>query len=88
MAYFVATYDLVKDKDYSRIIAEIERLKGAKLALSVWLLDLSNDDAGEVKDHLSNFIDEDDKLIVIEFTKKPRYTRAFTTGTAWIEARF
>lgn len=88
MAYFCITYDLIASKDYERLIDEIERLDGAKIALSVWLLDLTNDDAGEVKDHFSNFIDEDDRLVVIKFSERPRYTRGYNDGRDWISKRF
>lgn len=41
-----------------------------------------------LRDHLKKYVDEDDKLIVIEFSKKPAYTRGFTTGANWIKERF
>lgn len=87
LALFVLTYDLVKNKDYDKLITELERLEAAKIALSVWFLEVENT-AGEVRDHLMGFIDDDDKLVVIEFEKKPRYSRGFKTGAAWIDARF
>lgn len=86
MAYFAVTYDLVKDKDYKLIIDELERLGAAKIALSVWFVELENS-ASEIRDYLSDFVDKDDKLIVIPFEKKPYFTRGFTTGANWINNR-
>jgi len=87
LAYFVVSYDLIRNKDYQRIIDELERLGAAKMLLSQWLLDASNT-AQEVKDHLTPFVDDDDRLVVIEFSKRPAFTRMFTTGADWIKARF
>lgn len=87
MAHFVVTYDLVKEKNYARLIAELERIGGAKLALSVWLVD-QNMNAFDLRDHLMAFIDADDKLAVIEFSKKPAWVRAIKSGADWIAARY
>lgn len=87
MAYFVVSYDLINNKDYQRLIDELERLSAAKMLLSQWLVELNNT-AQEVKDHLVDFVDGDDRLVVIEFDKRPAYTRMFTTGADWIKARF
>ena len=87
MAYLLATYDLVRNKDYKRLIDELERLGAHKALLSVWLLDVGWT-AKQACDHLSNFVDDDDKLMVVEFSKRPAFTRAFQGTNAWIEARF
>ena len=87
MAYFVVTYDLVKEKDYNKLINELVRIGSEKIALSVWLVEQDMTAFG-MRDHLKNFIDDDDKLVVIEFSKKPSYTRGFVSGGDWIKARF
>lgn len=44
------------------------RLEGHKALLSLYLLILDNDDPKEVRDHLAQFIDEDDRLLVVKLT--------------------
>lgn len=88
MAYYVVTYDLVKDKDYEKLIGELKEMKAERVALSVWLLERYQTTAFGLRNHFKKFIDGDDKLIVIEFEKEPAYTIAFTTGANWITARF
>lgn len=87
MAFFMINYDLNKDKDYGKLIDELERLGAAKAALSSYFVDLNNT-TKEVRDHFSNFVDDDDILIVTKFEDKPRYTRMKTPGHDWINARF
>ncbi|CAN1533800.1 hypothetical protein MCEMIH15_01485 [Caulobacteraceae bacterium] len=87
MAYFVVTYDLIQQKDYETLTDELTRIGGEKAALSVWLVE-QNLSALEMRKHLQGFVDDDDKLIVVEFSKKPSWTKAFTKGVDWINARF
>lgn len=88
MAYYVVTYDLLKGKDYKKLTAALEQLDAAKVALSVWLLERYQTTAFGLRDYLMQFIDNDDRLVVIEFTTKPAWVRALPEGSAWIEARF
>lgn len=87
MAYFVVTYDLIQQKNYQTLTDELTRIGGEKAALSVWLVE-QNLSALQMREHLQDFVDNDDKLIVVEFLKRPSWTRAFTTGVDWIKARF
>lgn len=87
MANFLVTYDLIKDKDYKRLTDELERLGSHKALLSVWLLDLNNTTV-QVREHLTGFVDNDDKVFVSEMTVKPSFTKAFKGTSAWLDARF
>lgn len=89
MAYFVVTYDLVqrKEEDYKELWNEMDRLSAAKYQDSAYFVELTNT-ASEVKDHFKSYIHEKDRLMVVEFTKRPSYTRCFTPGHQWIQARF
>lgn len=87
MAYFAITYDLVKNKDYQDLINVLEDLGAVRAQLSFWLLDLDTQTA-TLKAHLAAYVDEDDKLMVIRFTDRPRFTRAFTPAIDWIKQRF
>lgn len=87
MAHFLITYDLIKDKDYKKLIHELKRLEAHRPALSVWFADLNNT-AVEVRDHLKAFVDKDDKLVVVEFSKRPAVFNAFTGTKDWLDARY
>lgn len=84
MALFAVTYDLMKGKDYQTLWDELERLGGHKALASFYLLDLNNT-ASEVRDHLRQYIDDDDKLMVVEFVGKPAFTKANAGTNKWIE---
>jgi hypothetical protein len=88
MAYFLVTYDLVKRKDYPELLSALRKLNGTHKPLdSVWFLDLNNT-AEEVKAHLAVHIDADDRLMVVEFSKRPAWTKAYTGTNDWVKARF
>ena len=76
MGLFVVSYDLRKKKDYQALWDEMERLGGHKPLLSVYYLDVDVESASALRDHLSEFIDDDDHLIVVPFTQKPAHQKA------------
>lgn len=86
MPLFVVSYDLRKRKDYPELSEEMERLGGHKALLSVYFLDVTVRDAAKLRDHLLKFIDEDDRLIVVEFSKKPAHRLANEGTNDWIKA--
>ena len=85
MALFAVSYDLVKNKDYQELWDEMKRLGAHKALLSLYLLNLSNEEPDEVRDHFANFIDSDDRLLVIKLTDASA-SRCFKGTNAWIEA--
>jgi hypothetical protein len=85
MALFAVSYDLVSKRDYQPLWDEMERLKGQKAVLSLYLLALSNEDPKEVLDHFAQFIDGDDRLLVIKLTDAASL-RCFKGTSAWITA--
>lgn len=87
MALFSVTYDLVKNKNYDRLIEELGKHDTVKVQMSHWLLAASNT-AKEVKDHLAGYVDEDDKLMVIEFDKRPQFTKSLQGTNDWIKRHF
>ena len=87
MALFCISYDLVKGKDYPALWAELDRMGGHKALESFYLVDL-NSTVIEVRDHLKSFVDDDDKLMVIEFSKKPHFIKAKAGTNDWIAKHF
>lgn len=67
MAKHVISYDLMKGKDYTRLINELRRLGACRVLLSLWLWK-SDDSTVTLRDHLAKFIDSDDRIIVIAAT--------------------
>ncbi|MFQ1700871.1 hypothetical protein ACJ5NV_09770 [Loktanella agnita] len=87
MAIFSVTYDLIKNKDYAALIGALEDLDTVKVQLSQWLLSADNTTM-EVKDHLAQYVDDDDKLMVIEFSKRPQFTKAIKGTKDWLNKHF
>ena len=85
MALFVVSYDLRKNKDYKRIIEELERLGGHRALESFWFVDLENT-AVQVRDHLKDYVDSDDQFAVVEFTKRPQTWRTRAGTKEWLDA--
>ena len=87
MALFSVTYDLIKDKDYDSLIDRLKELDTVKVQLSQWFLSADNT-ATEIKDHLAQYVDDDDKLMVIEFSKRPQFTKAIEGTNDWLSKFF
>lgn len=70
MARYLLTYDLHKERDYTKLFEAIKQEypmcwhKPADVE-SVWLLSAPNGFAYKIKEKLSNFIDTDDSLLVV-----------------------
>ncbi|MCA4278407.1 hypothetical protein LDY03_15650 [Acinetobacter baumannii] len=59
MAVYSVTYDLIKSKDYSRIIEGIKKVSGdnwAKPTKSQWII-TSTKTSEQIRDFLKNYID-------------------------------
>lgn len=76
--YFIS-YDLIKHKDYPRIIAELERMGGVRILESVWAIKKASTTSKELYDHLCNFIDGDDRILIV---KSRGWTSVRTLATA------
>jgi hypothetical protein len=87
MAYFVVSYDLIKRKDYPELIKALNNLGAQKCLLSQWLVD-NNCTAEDLLAHLQPHIDGDDRLMVVEFDKRPAWNIGLKGTKAWIDARF
>lgn len=84
MPLYVVSYDLRKRKDYQTLWDELERLGGHKPLLSVYLLNVDAASASALRDHLAKFIDDDDQILVVEFSKKPAHQKANQGTNKWI----
>lgn len=80
MPIFAITYDLNREKDYKKLFGELERLNCQRVARSFWLADL-NATLDEVFRHVEQYLDNDDRLIVVETTRAGVKTRKALKGT-------
>ena len=87
MAFFCVSYDLVADKDYDALIDRIKKYDSVKVQLSFWLISVASTSSA-IKDDLAAYMDNDDKLMVIEFAKRPQFTKALKGTNAWLDAHF
>lgn len=85
MATFAITYDLNKHKDYETLWAELKRLQAHKAAESFYLANINSNSEVEVRDHLKQYIDEDDTLIVVKFSTRPACRKARLGTSKWLD---
>jgi hypothetical protein len=70
MGLFTVSYDLVAPgQNYDRLIDKLKSIGAQKVLLSQWVL-LSNLSAKEIRDMLQQYIDTNDRLVVIDFTER------------------
>lgn len=72
---YLISYDLIKDKDYSRLIAAIKSIANGhtKPLESVWIIG-HNGSALDIINSLVPYIDSDDKLLVTRVTDDTAWT--------------
>jgi CRISPR associated protein Cas2 len=86
MTDYAIAYDLIKEQsshDYEPLWAELKRLGGHRTQYSLWLVNLSNT-AKEVHDHFKAYLDQDDRLWVLELTKSHYYSNAMSGTNNWL----
>ena len=67
MKVFFVDYDLRGDRNYQTLYDELNRLNGIRVLESLWSLKLNdNTNCESLRNHLSQFMDNDDGLIVSE----------------------
>lgn len=68
MALYSITYDLIKSKDYVKIIEGIKKVSGdswARPTKSQWIIP-STKTSIQIRDFLKDYMDSDDVLFVVE----------------------
>jgi CRISPR/Cas system-associated endoribonuclease Cas2 len=88
MGYFAVSYQLNDEKDYPKLWAEMKRLGAHRVMRSFWYLDINVNFTSEVRDHLSDFVDEDDYIAVVAIESKPSHKRCFKGTKKWTDDRF
>lgn len=68
MTMYSITYDLIKSKDYQKMIEGIKKVSDdvwSRPTRSQWIIS-STKTSGQIRDYLRNYMDSDDVLFVIE----------------------
>lgn len=66
MALYFLSYDMIKDRDYARILNELKRFDAVRVLYSTWCFNRVNTTTAGLRDHFSKFVDNDDRILVDE----------------------
>jgi hypothetical protein len=91
MAYFIVSYDLVKENsshDYKPLWDALNKMDSVNCHRSVYLV-AKDTTAAALYNQLVKLVDENDRLIVAEFYAKPSWGPKALQGTsAWLKTHF
>ncbi len=87
MAYFVISYDLRKQRDYTGLLKQLRDWHCARPLQSVWFGNLTGS-ASAIRDVLRAHIDGDDGLMIVELKQGSDWATFGTLpgGTEWLQA--
>jgi hypothetical protein len=90
MSFYVVSYDLVKEhsgKDYKPLWDALGKLDSCKAQQSTYLV-ASTMTKLALFNHLTRLIDEDDRLLVVPFSERPKFNKGFTGINSWVAKHF
>lgn len=89
MAFFVVSYDLKckkdEERDYDPITNALNEMDSCHTQNTVWYVSRDCSTA-ELRDDLKKHIQDRDFLMVVRFSSTPRWTRAKSGTSDWLEA--
>lgn len=86
MSSFIVSYDLISDKDYSKLYEAIRDYDSfAHVLESVWIIN-SSDSSTTIRDNLSSYMDSDDKLFVAKLSGESAWRNLSTKISDWIKS--
>jgi hypothetical protein len=86
---FLVSYDLVKENsshDYEPLTDALKELDSVRTQWSVWYVDSASDET-TIYNYLFQFMDSNDRLMVVAVLQKPAWGKAFQ-GTRDMVARY
>lgn len=89
MPLYLISYDLRKEitsDDYRPLKEALAELGAVRTQLSVWYLGSTSDEVA-IFNYFNQFVDDDDRLLVLEVVRKPVWGHAFR-GTRDLIARY
>lgn len=85
MSSFLISYDLISDKDYSKLYEAIRNYGSfAHVLESVWIIK-SSASSSEIRDNLKSYLDSDDKLFVARLTGESAWKNLSKEVSDWIK---
>lgn len=85
MSSFLISYDLISDKDYSKLYESIRNYGSfAHVLESVWIIK-SSASSSEIRDNLKSYLDSDDKLFVARLTGESAWKNLSKEVSDWIK---
>lgn len=89
MAFYVVTYDLIQksESEYENLWHELNSLDSVKTQDSVYLVSSTHTQT-QLLDLLKQHIHENDRLMVVTFTRRPSYTKALKGTNNWLDRHF
>lgn len=88
MPLYAVSYQLNHEKNYQPLWDELNRLGGHKVMRSFWFLDVTSPTPRALRDHLRDFIDDDDAVCIVPMGEQPSHYRGYKGTNDWIAARF
>jgi len=86
MKAYSISYDLLQPgKDYTKLTDALKGLGAVKILYSEWVLK-STSSAEQLRNHLQQFIDENDRLLVAGLTGQAAWTGLLTTNDGFKQA--
>lgn len=84
MSSFLISYDLISDKDYSKLYEAIRNYGSfAHVLESVWIIKSSNS-SKDIRDNLRSYIDNNDKLFVAKLNGESAWLNLSKEVSDWI----
>lgn len=66
MALYFLSYDLRKARNYQPLYDELNRIRAVRVLESVWSFEMDNTNTATLRDHLRNYLDADDGVLVVK----------------------
>lgn len=85
MNVLMVSYDLIKDRDYRKLIGAIQQYSNHKrILLSQWAI-ITNHTAAQVRDYLQQYVDYDDRLLVIRIATPAAWKNLPADVSEWLQ---
>jgi hypothetical protein len=68
MALYFVEYELRNERNYSKIVSELESFGAVRVLNSYWCFKRVNTCSKNLRDHFKKFVDKDDAIMVTEVT--------------------
>lgn len=87
MGFFVASYDIKEENSSAELIDALKELDSVHTQKSVWLVASSRSAKG-LFDHLRSHVQDNDRLMVVEFYERPKVQKGMSGTKDWLNRHF